>query len=88
MAKLAQEKGPTREEYALLKKEVDALQIEVNDDGKGMEDTNRAGVGLASMRERAEELGGTFAINRASPCGTQIMARLPLSEATKTSSRL
>ena len=66
----------------------DALQIEVNDDGKGMEDTNRAGVGLASMRERAEELGGTFAINRASPCGTQIMARLPLSEATKTSSRL
>ena len=42
----------------------DALQIEVSDDGKGIEDTDRSGVGLTSMRERAEELGGTFTINK------------------------
>ena len=66
----------------------DALQIEVNDDGKGIEEADRAGVGLNSMRERAEELEGTFTINKAFPCGTQITARLPLGDGVKTSSRL
>jgi signal transduction histidine kinase len=66
----------------------DALQIEVSDDGKGIEEADRAGVGLTSMRERAEELGGTFAIKKAVPRGTQITACLPLSEAVRASSRL
>jgi signal transduction histidine kinase len=66
----------------------DALQIEVNDDGKGIEEADRTGVGLTSMRERAEELEGTFTINKASPCGTQITARLPLGDGVMTSSRL
>jgi signal transduction histidine kinase len=64
------------------------LQIDVSDDGKGIEDTDRAGVGLISMRERAEELGGTFTINKASPCGTQIMACLPLAVETKAGMHL
>ena len=62
--------------------------FEVNDDGKGIEEADRTGVGLTSMRERAEELGGTFTIKKASPCGTQITACLPLSDATRASSRL
>jgi signal transduction histidine kinase len=66
----------------------DALLIEVNDDGKGIEEADRTGIGLTSMRERAEELEGTFTINKASPCGTQITARLPLGDGVKTSSRL
>ncbi len=56
----------------------DSLKIEVSDDGKGIEEADRSGIGLTSMRERAEELGGTFTINKASPYGTQITACLPL----------
>jgi signal transduction histidine kinase len=66
----------------------DGLQIEVNDDGQGIEEADRTGVGLSSMRERAEELGGTFTIKKASPCGTQITACLPLPDATRASSHL
>ena len=41
----------------------DTLQIEIQDDGIGIEDVTRTrGVGLTSMRERAEELGGTLFI--------------------------
>ena len=35
------------------------LGLEVIDDGVGMPEERVAGVGLSSMRERAEELGGT-----------------------------
>ena len=61
----------------------DVLKIEVSDDGKGIEDADRTGVGLNSMHERAEELGGTFTINKVSPCGTQITACLPLAGEAK-----
>jgi signal transduction histidine kinase len=55
-----------------------ALQIEVVDDGIGLPRELRAGVGLRSMRERAEELGGTLTIESASRGGTRILATLPL----------
>jgi signal transduction histidine kinase len=35
-------------------------------------------VGLSSMRERAEELGGTLAIEPEPEGGTRVLARLPL----------
>lgn len=54
------------------------LQIEVLDDGEGFDEAHSAGVGLTSMRERAEELGGTFALKKVHQCGTQIIAHLPL----------
>jgi signal transduction histidine kinase len=61
----------------------ETLQIEVSDDGRGFEEAHQAGVGLTSMRERAEELGGTFTIRQTAPCGTQITACLPLSDAAR-----
>jgi len=64
------------------------LQLEVHDDGIGIEEARPAGVGLASMRERAQELGGTFTIRKAQPCGTQITACLPLMDSTRTSVRV
>jgi signal transduction histidine kinase len=54
------------------------LRVEIVDDGSGMPNGFRAGVGLTSMRERAEEIGGTLAVEPAAERGTRIIARLPL----------
>jgi signal transduction histidine kinase len=56
-----------------------ALGLEVIDDGVGISEDRVAGVGLSSMRERAEELGGTLAIEPRPEGGTRVLARLPLS---------
>ncbi|GHO47605.1 sensor histidine kinase [Ktedonospora formicarum] len=58
----------------------ETLQIEVQDDGTGLGETHQADVGLTSMRERAEELGGSFTLKKASPSGTLLIAHLPLVE--------
>jgi signal transduction histidine kinase len=60
-----------------------ALEVEVTDDGVGLPASPQGGVGLASMRERAAELGGTCEITTVSPSGTRVFARLPLGEPTE-----
>jgi signal transduction histidine kinase len=53
------------------------IMVEVIDDGAGMQEGAASGVGLASMQERAEELGGSLAyLSRAR--GSHLQARLPL----------
>ncbi|MEV4546935.1 sensor histidine kinase [Nonomuraea wenchangensis] len=60
-----------------LARSAGALVVRVRDDGKGLPAARRSGVGFASMRERAAELGGTCLIT--SPgTGTQVEAALPL----------
>ena len=55
-----------------------ALHLEVADDGRGIGEGRRAGVGMASMRERAEELGGECRVEAApSGGGTRVRALLP-----------
>ncbi|HEY3335350.1 MAG TPA: GAF domain-containing sensor histidine kinase [Candidatus Limnocylindrales bacterium] len=54
------------------------LTIEVTDDGRGLPVPVRAGTGLESMRERAEELGGHVVFERIPDGGTRVVARLPL----------
>ena len=56
----------------------DKLSIEVQDDGTGIPEQYRAGIGLRSVRVRAEELGGTFTIESLEQ-GTRLLATLPLS---------
>ena len=56
-----------------------ALVLQVRDDGLGMPRLYREGVGLRSMRERAEEIGGRLSVESEQPGGTQIRAWLPLS---------
>jgi signal transduction histidine kinase len=56
------------------------LQLEIRDDGVGLRERFKTGVGLTSMRERAEEVGGTFVVERSSEGGTRLMARLPLTD--------
>ncbi|MDP9475812.1 MAG: sensor histidine kinase [Actinomycetota bacterium] len=54
------------------------LEVEVKDDGVGLPEGPQGGFGLRSMRERAEELGGTCEIWAATPSGTRVFARLPI----------
>jgi signal transduction histidine kinase len=54
------------------------LEVEIEDDGRGLPQPYRAGIGLTSMRERAAELGGTCVIMSTPGAGTSISARLPV----------
>ncbi len=56
-----------------------ALCLEVEDHGRGLPAERRSGVGLQSMRERAEELGGVCLVESAPGSGTSVRVRLPLS---------
>jgi signal transduction histidine kinase len=57
----------------------DALTLVVEDDGRGLPADPRPGVGLASMHERAAEVGGECRIEPRPGGGTRVIARLPLS---------
>ena len=56
----------------------DELLLEIADDGCGLPATVQPGVGLRSMRERAAELGGAFAVEALATSGTYVRVRLPL----------
>jgi signal transduction histidine kinase len=53
------------------------LELEIEDNGRGIDPARSAGVGLASMRERAEELGGTCEVKQVLTGGTCVHVRLP-----------
>jgi signal transduction histidine kinase len=53
------------------------LQIQISDNGQGLPADVQSGIGLTSMRERAEELGGTFTL-LTNENGVTITAVLPL----------
>jgi signal transduction histidine kinase len=56
----------------------DALEVEIADDGVGVPTERPIGVGLLSMRERAEELGGDMRVEPQPNGGTHVWARLPI----------
>jgi signal transduction histidine kinase len=56
----------------------DELRLEITDDGHGIPPDQQAGVGITSMRERANELGGFFQIERRNAGGTRVLVQLPL----------
>ncbi|TQS44054.1 sensor histidine kinase [Cryptosporangium phraense] len=55
-----------------------ALHVVVEDEGAGLPDGYRAGIGITSMRERAAELGGALTLSRREPSGTTVRAVLPV----------
>jgi len=57
------------------------LELEISDDGHGLPRDHRAGVGITSMQERADELGGTCEVEPVDGHGTRVHARLPLGSA-------
>ena len=56
----------------------DGLQLEIEDDGRGIAPGVRHGVGLTSMLERAAELGGTCTVKAGNGGGTLVRAWLPV----------
>jgi signal transduction histidine kinase len=54
-----------------------ALHLEIQDDGRGLSPERGQGVGLSSMRERAEELGGSCVFEPVATGGTSVRAELP-----------
>jgi len=53
------------------------LKIEIKDNGLGLPKTRTHGIGLDSMRERAEELNGRFELSSSSQ-GTCVCAEIPI----------
>ena len=54
------------------------LVLKISDDGVGLPAERHVGVGLSSMRERAEELGGKCTVESPAEGGTRVLARLPV----------
>jgi signal transduction histidine kinase len=57
---------------------IDRLELEINDDGRGLPSDVSAGVGMVSMRERAAELGGECTVASEPAYGTTVRVWLPL----------
>lgn len=57
------------------------LVLAVTDDGIGMTQGSSLGVGLPSMRQRADELGGSLRVDPVEGGGTSVVARLPVTAA-------
>jgi signal transduction histidine kinase len=56
----------------------DALQLVARDDGQGLAQEKRNGLGLASMRERVRQLGGRLSVDSEPGRGTRVTAMIPL----------
>jgi signal transduction histidine kinase len=60
--------------------EAGVLCLDITDDGGGLSEYSRGGVGMTSMRERAAELGGECKITSDPMRGTRVWVRLPLTK--------
>jgi signal transduction histidine kinase len=61
----------------------DNLLLEIADDGHGGAADRPGGIGLGSMRQRAEDVGGTLQVT-SNPTGTLVRAQLPMGAAVST----
>ena len=78
LANAAKHAGASRV-HLVLEQCAGALQVRVSDDGVGVPETMTPGVGLRSMRERAEELGGSCSVVPGQDGrGTTVLATIPV----------
>jgi signal transduction histidine kinase len=78
-----------RQATVTLARSTDHLQMLVEDDGRGVGVQARHarpahGLGVIGMRERAQALGGTFALDTRPGGGTRVTARIPVSPGPAT----
>ena len=68
-----------KEAWVRLSQRNGRLALAIEDRGRGLRNGNgRTGVGMVSMRERAELMGGTFTAGPASPTGVIVRVEVPL----------
>ena len=81
LTNVARHAGASRVEV-VLRRNSDALELEVSDDGRGIDPGRReqalseGHIGLASVAERVKQAGGTFELE-SSAGGTRALARIP-----------
>ncbi len=56
----------------------DSLELQITDNGIGMNTAVTSGLGLRGMRERAEALGGTFDLHIAAGGGVRLQVQIPI----------
>lgn len=64
-----------------LDSEQDSLTLKVEDNGRGFDPelaNSQGGIGLSSMIERAEKIGGSFSIQSDTDAGTVVSVKIPL----------
>jgi signal transduction histidine kinase len=54
------------------------VSVHVEDDGVGFDPAASPGVGLAGLRNRAEEVGGAVDVTSTPGLGTQVTVRVPV----------
>jgi two-component system sensor histidine kinase UhpB len=54
------------------------LSIDIQDNGSGLDQNSREGIGLRGMSERVAALGGRLTLSSTRPTGALVQARLPL----------
>lgn len=68
----------TKEAWVRLNFSADALELQVEDHGKGfVKDGGQRGIGLVGMRERAELVGGELQVTQGEGGGTMVRLRVP-----------
>lgn len=77
LSNIVRHSGASRCEIAIWPEEK-WLVVRVDDDGTGLPVRRPEGSGLAGMRERVEEVGGTLTVTSRLEGGTRVLARLPL----------
>lgn len=70
--------GATRVVLSLAAVDGETLELSVDDNGGGFEPTRLQGLGMVTMRERAQQLGGTLQVGPGASGGTCIRVRLPM----------
>jgi signal transduction histidine kinase len=88
LSNVARHSGADRA-WVRLRVNAGTLDLEVEDHGKGLDPgTERQGLGLVAMRERAAIVKGTLDIERPSQGGTLVRLRMPLHDGESKSSAL
>jgi two-component system sensor histidine kinase UhpB len=83
LTNVARHSGARRVSVRLGAENASTLAIDVEDDGRGLPERIRPGLGLTGMRERAELLGGRMELGArqdASQRGTLLQFRLPMDD--------
>ncbi|MGA9633424.1 MAG: sensor histidine kinase, partial [Candidatus Acidiferrales bacterium] len=80
----------SRKAWIRIMRENGTIRAEVRDEGRGLRVDSKAltkaaplGVGISGMRERVEQLGGTFELESSPGRGTTLRATLPLAAHAK-----